>query len=553
MMKSLLVLLLVACTSSAHGVRYANRPAVTAVADRADTPTQPAPRPFAHALYHFRGFFVRRFERGLALRRVQPSLGVNALDEVPDSTWFTNRIGVRDLSLDEVRTGPNAVGTPEAHFPWTIKGTKVGGASIGFIVTDARGEKFVLKFDEPAMPEVETAADVIVGHILWAIGYNVPEDHIVYFRASDLVLPADAKVKDFYGNTRPLRRPELERLLAKVSIGADGRIRGLASRMLDGVWLGGHPDEGVRADDPNDRIPHERRRELRGARAIFAWVDHVDVKEDNSLDMWAKDPADPSRHHVMHYWIDFGKSLGTMSASAQDVRRSYSYQLDVANIGRSFVTLGLAERPWERRSVPRLRGVGMFESATFSPADWKPNTPSYLPFHDTGPVDGFWGAKLALRFTRAQLRAIVEQARLTDPRAIDYLTDTLVERQRITARYWFGQVAPLDRFAIGDGGALCFDDLTLTHGLEQAAAITTYSVATRDRAGRNIAAGKVTAATTGRTCTAPLALARDGDGYTIVELRTRRHTLDAVTHIHLARRGGATHVIGIWRTPAGAP
>ncbi len=225
------------CGGGSHGIRFANTAPVTVVADHEDTPRTPAKREFAHKLYHFRGNVVRRLDRGLDLRRPRRSLGVNAIDEVPDSTWFTNRIGVRDLSPDEIRTGPAVVGSPEAHVPWTIVGTKVGGKSVGFIIKDARGEKFILKFDEAGFAEIETAADVIVGRLLWAAGYNVPEDHVVYFRASDLVLPPDAKVKDFFGNSRPLRRAEFDKLLGTIEIEADGRIRGMASRFLEGKMI----------------------------------------------------------------------------------------------------------------------------------------------------------------------------------------------------------------------------------------------------------------------------------------------------------------------------
>ena len=31
-----------------------------------------------------------------------------------------------------------------------------------------------------------------------------------------------------------------------------------------------------------------------GAYAIFSWLSHSDIKEDNTLDMWVEDPADPS-------------------------------------------------------------------------------------------------------------------------------------------------------------------------------------------------------------------------------------------------------------------
>ena len=33
---------------------------------------------------------------------------VNTIDEVPDSSWFTNRIGTRALTADEVMRGPVA-------------------------------------------------------------------------------------------------------------------------------------------------------------------------------------------------------------------------------------------------------------------------------------------------------------------------------------------------------------------------------------------------------------------------------------------------------------
>ena len=35
------------------------------------------------------------------------AVNLNTLDEVPDSSWFTNRIGVRDLPITEIARGPN--------------------------------------------------------------------------------------------------------------------------------------------------------------------------------------------------------------------------------------------------------------------------------------------------------------------------------------------------------------------------------------------------------------------------------------------------------------
>jgi len=52
-------------------------------------------------------------------------------------------------------------------------------------------------------------------------------------------------------------------------------------------------------------------------------------------------------------------------------------------------------------------------------------------------ADGFWAAKIVMRFSETQIRAAVEQGAYEDPRAIDYLTRTLLERQLATGRAWF--------------------------------------------------------------------------------------------------------------------
>ncbi|HSK04249.1 MAG TPA: hypothetical protein VK932_23510, partial [Kofleriaceae bacterium] len=536
-------------------VRFANAPAAAAVDDRRDVPRRPAPRTILAPLHMVEGY-MSLVTRPLGLPRARRALGVNALDEVPDSTWFTNRIGVRDLSPDEIRAGAGRTGSPEPHKPWTVHSTKIGGAAVGFIVSDARGERFLVKLEKPGFPELETGADAIASRLLWAAGYNVPEDHVVYLRPDDLVLAPDARIKDLFGHTRRLERAELERRLALGGRGPDGRMRALASRMLDGASLGGHPGEGVRADDPNDRIPHELRRDLRGAYAFFAWLDLTDVKEDNTLDMWVADPADPRRHYVKHYLIDFDKSLGSTAMTSRDPRTGLEYRLDLPTASGSLVTLGLSPRAWERRVDPALPGVGLFEAEAYRPGGWKPGTPAYLPFRTADDLDKLWASRILIRFTRAQLRAAVDAARFSDPRAADHVTDTLIARQRATARHWFWQASPLDRFAPA-GGALCFDDLLLVHGLAPVAAATRYTVTAYDRRGRSLGASLVQrAAAGGRTCAGPLPLGRgggdgdgDADGYTIVRIDTARLHFRGATYVHLAGdpRSGAPRVIGIWR------
>jgi hypothetical protein len=548
-MKPLAILLIVAtaCSSSAvPRARFANKNPVLAVDDRRDVPVRPARREHSEMLYHFDGSFRDPLTRPLELQRARRAEGVNALDEVPDSAWFTNRIGVRELSADEIRRGPTTIDNPETHLPWTIVGTKSKGEALGLFIEDARKERFLVKFDRKGFPEVETAAHVISGRLLWACGYNVPEDFIAYVRLVDLEIAPTATWEDeATGRIRRLDRSHLRTMLAGVQVD-NGSVRVLASRMVPGTALGGHPDEGVRADDPNDRIPHELRRDLRGARPIFAWLDNVDVKESNTLDSWEVDPRDPRRHFVRHYFLDFGKSLGAMARLSQDPTRAYEYMFDFDEMGESLVSLGFRDRAWDRRSAPRLVGVGMFER-DLDAHNWKPTTPAYRPFLEADRFDWLWGAKLVVRFKPDQLRAAVEMGRLSDPRAVDYIVEALIVRQRIIANHAFSRQRPLDNFTIADNSSLCFDDLMVRHQLNGAANGTRYTVTSFDRRGRRLAARTLSSTPSGQVCTVPLPVARARENYTI--WRVAAVASPGATFVHVARNPVTSElrVIGVWR------
>jgi len=556
-----LVLALTAAGCAAHGpagaLRYQNRPPVQVVNDRLNVGKKPAERRYLRNFVWWDAHIHRRLTRWMEMQPDRRAANVNSMDEVPDSTWFTNRLGARDMSVAEIRRGPNRSGSPEQHFPLTVKSSKRGGAAVGFIVEDRRGEKYILKFDNPDFPEAETGADVVAQRLLWAVGYQVPEDYVVYLHQGDLVLGKDAVEVDEMGNEKPMTRGFLADQLAKVDVEKDGRIRGLASKYLDGEPLGGHNPEGIRTDDPNDRIPYQLRRETRGAYAVFAWLDHTDAKEDNTLDMYVADPADKKIHYVMHYLVDFGKALGVQALTARNKAGGRSYVLDFHDSAISLVSLGLWRRPWEGKEWPKdIRGVGMFESQVYSPGKWKPNSPQYVPFLEADRFDNFWAAKILVRFTRAQLRAAVEQGRYSDPRAIDYITQVLVERQRKTARHWFDRVAPLDRFAVESSGPagqrLCFEDLALAYQLAASPPDRTrYTARAFDGDGRRLPWRVVATGTRdGRVCLPRLAPAAGADHYTIIRIETSRPSQNlpgVLVHIASDPRSAALRVIGIRR------
>jgi hypothetical protein len=548
-MKRLALLVAIAGCASSPGVpdvRFENAPPVRAVNDRRDVPKTPDETMYERYLRNFDGSFHRLMTRKLELKRHERARGINALDEVPNSTWFTNRIGVREVSPEEIKEIPGSIGSPADHRPWTIVSSKVGGLSVGFIIKDKRGEKFLLKFDPKGLPEAETATQIVMGRLLWALGYNVTDDYIVKIKKEDLVLAPDAKIKDPTGVTSPLDQRELDARLVRIDIAKDGTMRALLSRYLDGKPLGGHPCDGVRDDDPNDLIPHELRRDLRGTRAIFAWLDHSDLHLGNTLDMYVTDPVDPKRHYVKHYFIDYGIALGSGAAKNENPRYGYEYQVDWGAMARTLFTFGLVYRPWEARKRPPLRGVGTYDVANYRPGEWKTLTPMYTPIRAADRIDGFWASKIMMKLQRKHIEAAVEAAQLSDPRAAKWLVDALIARQRKTAEYWFDQVNPIDEIHVV-GRELCFKDLSIAYGFDESQG-TRYRLTYYDRANKRLGRDLLSPGSAGATCAA-LQLSNGTEGYTIVRVDTTRRGATHTTYVYVARDASTLipRVIGIWR------
>ncbi len=543
---------LVACSSAPiPSVRFANAPPVEVVNDRRHVEKQPKEREFVRFLYNFDGQLMRPMTRVFDLERNKRALGVNALDEVPNSTWFTNRIGVRDVSIEEIKNPPGAIGSPEDHKPWTIVSTKVGGMTLGFIMTDARGEKFLLKFDPNGFPEAETSSHIIAGRLLRAFGYNVTDDYVVYVKREDLKLADDAVVKDLSGNKRPLTMAVFERSLETVDKAADGTMRVMTSHYLRGKPLGGHVAEGTRPDDPNDVIPHELRRDLRGTYAVFSWLDHNDLHEGQMVDLFVKDAEDPKRQYVKHYFIDFGIALGFAATKNKEPRFGHEWLLDPKRMLKNLITFGALEPAYERRRRPLLRGVSHYEVESYEPGNWKAHTPAYRPVYTADRFDKFWASKIIMRFTRDHIRAAVESARLTDPRSVEWLTDAIIARQRRTAKYWFDRVNPLDQFVVGDktdARRLCFKDLSLAYAFA-AAKNTTYTLSSYSRDSKRLGTSSVVAGASGVTCGQIDLAMNDPERYTIVRIDTRRPNFRGTTFVYVAQEPHTTQmrVIGIWR------
>lgn len=64
---------------------------------------------------------------------------INTIDEVPDSSWFNNRLGRRALTADEVGKGPDT-STGPASGTWTVTSSKSDGITPGFTIRDSAGQ-----------------------------------------------------------------------------------------------------------------------------------------------------------------------------------------------------------------------------------------------------------------------------------------------------------------------------------------------------------------------------------------------------------------------------
>jgi hypothetical protein len=411
------------------------------------------PPPAPHDLSKSYEFIANTF--GETARSFGPALNVNTLGEVPDSSWFTNRIGLRDMTVDEVLVGPNHVDGP-APGPWQVTGRPDAGITPKFTIRDARGDTYMIKLDPASNPELPSSVELIATKLFHAIGYHVPEDFIVRFTPDRLTVAPGARARNAVGDRVPIEMGDVKRWLRTQPRRADGSIRALASLYVPGKVVGQFMYTGRRSDDPNDLYPHERRRELRGMRVFAAWLNHDDARSINSIDTYVQEDG---RGYIRHYMQDFGSVLGSGSTSAQQPRGGYEYLIEPAKVGKGLAGLGLYQRDWMSAKWPKNPSIGNIEAEVFEPATWKTEYPNPA-FNQLDAADAFWAASIMSRFTDAMIRGIVEESRLSSSDAAASLAEVIIKRRDKTVRWGITGINPIDRFEIAPGSmpALAFDN-----------------------------------------------------------------------------------------------
>lgn len=385
-----------------------------------------------------------------------PARNVNTLGEVPDSSWFRNRIGAGGLTVQEVVRGPNRVEGP-APGTLTIVGRPGAGITPKFIIRDARGDRYLIKLDPVDWQGLSSTAELISTKVLWAIGYHTPENYVFHLDPDRLLIDPEATWEDWTGREREIRAEDLQEWLKGQRRDGEGRIRVLASRYLAGLPVGSYAFYGIRSDDPNDIFPHEYRRELRGLRAFSAWINHDDAR---GLNTHVSLVQEDDRVFVRRHLIDFGSTLGSGSVFAQEARAGYEYYIEVDKVLRRMVGLGFLSEPWEHVVYPEYPSVGRFEADFYEPWRWKPQYP-HPAFDRMDAADGFWAASIMAAFTPEMLEGIVEEADMRDPEARAFLRRTLQRRLDKSVAYWLTRTNPLDGFVVEgrpEGAVLHWDN-----------------------------------------------------------------------------------------------
>ena len=450
-------------------------------AQGAPLPLRPEPIPYSDTLpvaepaeydpiempSHFKASFGDEMLRPFNLRKwagdPQEALNVTHFDDVVNSAWFEHRNAQRRMSLEEVARGPATTSGPDTSRTLTVIGGKSAGISPGFTVRDARGDIYLFKFDPQGSLHLASSADVISSRLFYAAGYHTPADFVVVFDSARLVLDPEAEVSTVEGD-RLMREDDIIVILSRADPPPDGGYLALATKILKGVRKGPFRFKGVRKDDPNDYYHHQFRRELRGLYVVSAWLNHVDMRFANTLDMYVE------AGYLKHHLLDFAATLGSGTIRPHRPREGVEYNYDFWPTTARMLSLGFFTLGWEDQPFRVIHpAIGYIPVEDFDPGTWKANWPN-AAFNDVTARDGYWGAKLVGSFSDEQLRAVVAEGQLPSPQAADTLAKILAYRRDRTVEHWYAKVSPIENAEIespsprGAGAArvdLAFDDLGL--------------------------------------------------------------------------------------------
>ena len=393
-------------------------------------------------------------------QHVIPSKAVNTLGEPMAGAWYSRRHYWKSMTNEELTRGPGGTTPPSTDGQWTFVSAKTEGITPGFTMIDSKKRQYFVKFDPLKNPEMSTSAEMISARFFYALGYHVADSYLIYFDERQLVLGENIEIRGKTGKKRKMTRRDLLDILLKAPQTEDGKYRAVATLQLPGKDVGQFRFFGVRKDDPNDTVPHEHRRDLRGYYVFSAWLNHDDSRAINTLDTLLEENG---LRYIRHYLLDFGATLGSSTSHPNSPRAGGEYLFSWGPTLKEIATLGLWVPGWALAKYPKYPSIGRIEADIFDPEKWYPEYPNPA-FENRLPDDEFWAAKQVMAFTDEQVRTIVKTGQLSDPAAEEYLVNCLIRRRDKIGKAFYAKVLPLDRFSVRDG-ELVFEDLAKKHGM----------------------------------------------------------------------------------------
>ena len=479
------------------------------------------------------------------------ALNLNSVDEVPDSNWFTNRLGTRAVSVDELLKGPDT-GNGPAPGDWTIIAAKNDGVTPGFTVRDSTGQVWFLKFDPPGYRGMSTGTEVVVTKLFWALGYYLPEVHIASLRPDRLAIDDTARITPPSGSRRRFKQSDIRTLLSKAHREEDGSYRVIASKALEGKPVGGFRFYGTRSDDPNDVVPHEHRRELRAYGTFAAWVNHVDSKSINTLDTVIDQGG---RKVVRHNLLDFGSTVGSAGVYPREPFEGSEHLVEGKKTLAGIPTFGFYIKDWRTVPLYRARSVGAFpiDHSEWDPEKWKPRYANSA-FRSARLDDKFWAARRLWYFTDQMLAAVTRVGQFNDPASEDMLAKFLIDRRNAIVRRYLPAVNPIVDVQLAAPATLNFKNVAVDAGVAPAPAEYVVQWLRFDNAtGATTPIGATSAK--GTSVAVPPDLPSAAGSYIRAEIAAKGgpESWAAPVHAYFVREAAGWKLVGFERMPGGNP
>jgi len=404
----------------------------------------------------------------VGVRTKKEADNVNVLDEVPNSSWYTNRHHHERMTDEELAKGPDSGFGPDTTGHWVITNGKLEGFGAGFFIEDSKGDRYLIKLDGPDFPELASSSEVISTKIFYAAGYNVPENYLTWFDPKQLVLAENAEVIED-GRARRMEKSDLQKLLKGQSRDSNGKIRALASKFVDGIPVGIWEFRGRRNDDPNDRVKHQHRRELRGLRVISSWLNDADRRAANTMAVYTDEG------YIKHYLLDMGSTLGANGANPHRPIHGNAYLIDPRYMILASLQFGFHEFPWDTVSTDyQYIETGYFESEMFDPGSWVPTHPNPA-FEKMTHRDVLWGVRIIASFTDRDIETLVKTGQISNPEAEQYLVKTLIERRNKIIAHWSKQIPLFTDFTVlrkDEDMLLKFEDIAVKYNVLDSTQVT---------------------------------------------------------------------------------